>query len=161
MGRQAAAIGEQLRATVAQACIALALEIDKELRRSKVGTPVDTGHARAGWIPSVGSPNVTEVVGTDSSAHQAGVAQVLTFKLGAGVLWIASAVPYIRRLNEGHSKQAPALFVEAAIDRALVTIQARYAQRIDISPLASQIRSELGAPGAGNLASAYSPFGED
>jgi len=161
MGRQAAAIGDRLRSELANACKALALEIDRELRRKGIGTPVDTGHARAGWVPSVGTPVLAEVTGTDSSAHDQGVAQVLTFKLGDGALWISNAVPYVPRLNRGHSKQAPPLFIEAAVDRALVTIQARYAKRIDISGLASQIRSELGAPGADNLASAYSPFGED
>jgi hypothetical protein len=160
MGKQAAAIGARLHREIETACKSLTLEIDKELRRKGVGTPVDTGHARANWVPSVGSPALDEVAGTSSSAHDAGVAAVLQFKLDAGALFVSNAVPYIRRLNEGHSKQAPALFVEAAVDRALTTIQGRYAKSIDVSDMASQVRSQLGAAGAENMASAYSPFGD-
>lgn len=157
MGKQAQAIGEQLRNELANACKALTLEIDKELRRKGIGTPVDTGHARANWVPSVNTPRIEEQPGTSSAAHDQGVAAVLSFKLGDGVLYVSNGVPYIRRLNEGHSKQAPALFIEAAVDRALATVQRRYAGKIDISGLASQIRSQLGAPGAVNLAQAFNP----
>ncbi len=164
MGSQSAAIGEQLRNALAQACRALALEIDKELRRSGTGTPVDTGHARANWVPSIGTPALEEVEGL--SAHAAGVAAVLKFKLGDGALFISNGVPYINRLNYGHSKQAPRLFVEACIDRALSTIQARYAGRISIdraSVFAGSAGGQeyLGGEAAANLASSYSPFGGD
>lgn len=161
MGKQAAAIGERLHAELTNACKALALEIVKELKRKTVGTPVDTGHARANWIPSVGVPNTTESPGNSTAAQTAGVAQVLSFKLGDGVLWVSNAVPYVPILNRGSSTQAPPLFIEAAIDRALVTVQARYAGKLDISDLASGVRSQLGAEGATNMASAYSPFGDD
>jgi hypothetical protein len=161
MGRQAAAIGERLHSALADACKALALEIVRELKRRGVGTPVDTGHARANWIPSVGSPSTTEAPGNSTAAQDQGVAQVLSFKLGDGVLWVSNVVSYVPMLNRGSSKQAPALFIEAAVDRALTTVQQRFAKRIDISELASGIRSQLGASGAENLASAYSPFGDD
>jgi hypothetical protein len=59
MGRQAAAIGRELRHGIEQAAKMLVLQIARELRLnpSRGGTPVDTGHARANWIPSVASPS--------------------------------------------------------------------------------------------------------
>ena len=53
-----------------------------------LATPVDTGQARNGWqIDTAGGQTTVE-----------------------------NRVPYINRLNEGHSKQAPAGFVENVID---------------------------------------------
>lgn len=51
-------------------------------------TPVDTGRARNGWQLTPGDEPVIE-----------------------------NQVPYIGVLNDGHSKQAPAMFVEAEIAR--------------------------------------------
>lgn len=153
MGAGAQRIGERLRKHIEQIFKALTLEIDRELRKA---TPVDTGHARANWVPSVGAPHVGEVatvrVGSTigSSAHAAGVASVLSFKLGDGALWVSNAVPYLQTLNYGWSDQAPPLWIEAAIDRAVATIQARYNVKIDID-----------RPVGEGLASAYSPFGDD
>ncbi len=127
MGAQARAIGEQLREHIASIFKALILEVDKELRAS---TPVDTGHARANWVPSVGAPHAVEVDG--EAAHAAGVAQVLRFKLGDGNLFESNAVDYVPILNYGWSDQAPAMFIEAAAARALATINARYNVRIEI-----------------------------
>jgi hypothetical protein len=124
---QAKAIGDQIRALVSRACKELVLEIVKELIKS---TPVDTGHARANWVPSIGEPFASEV--GDASAQQAGITTVLTFKLGDGVLYVSSNVPYITALNYGHSQQAPAMFVEAAVDRAFAKVNARYKGRIEI-----------------------------
>ncbi len=120
MGKQSAAHGDAMRKAVATAAKALILEIDAELRKS---TPVDTGHARANWVPSVGTPHS----GTDSgSAHATGVAAVVGYELGPP-LFESNNVDYISRLNYGHSKQAPALFVESAVERAQATMQARLA----------------------------------
>ncbi len=157
MGKQSAAIGDRLRAELATASKALILEIDKELRKRGTGTPVDTGHARANWVPSIGAQHAGVVEG--DAAHEAGVASVLGFKLEDGSLFVSNGVPYINRLNYGHSKQAPAMFIEACVDRALTKIQTRYAGKMDIA--ASAVRSQIGAAGAENMASAYSPFGGD
>lgn len=53
-------------------------------------TPVDTGRAQDGWEIDLSGDNPE----------------------------IRNDVPYIGALNNGHSKQAPALFVEACIERA-------------------------------------------
>lgn len=123
MGAQAAAWGKRIRRHLEDACKALVLEIDKELLRV---TPVDTGHARANWIPSVGTPHLEEVGGTSSATHDSGVSAVLSFKLGGGVLYISNVVPYIMRLNYGHSTQAPRLFIEASVDRAVIRIEKQF-----------------------------------
>lgn len=145
MGAQARAIGDRLKRHIESIFKALTLEIDKELRKS---TPVDTGHARANWVPSVGSPHVAVVEGL--AAHAAGVGRVLRFKLGDGSLWVSNAVEYVQILNYGTSSQAPPLWIEAAVDRAVATIQQRYNVKIDID-----------RPVGEGLASAYSPFADD
>jgi hypothetical protein len=132
----------------------LALEIDKELRKA---TPVDTGHARRNWVPSVGEPH--EGVVTSEAAHAAGVAAVVAYELASGSLWVSNSVPYIRRLNYGHSQQAPAGFVERAIALALRAVETRTKDK-GISAMREQYESELGGAAAENLASAYSPFGD-
>ncbi len=154
---QSAAIGAALRKAVGRAAKALTLAIDAELRKnpSAGGTPVDTGHARANWVPSIGSPHTGEVEG--SAAHAQGVSQIIAYELEQGPLYVANGVPYIQRLNYGHSKQAPALFVEAAVDRALGAVQARFGKSIAITQ--NEFRQEMGAIGAENLASAYNPLG--
>lgn len=79
-------------------------------------TPFDTGWARANWIPTLGQP----ATGTGGeAAKQAGLVAVLAFRLGSGLVFVSNRVPYIRRLDGGSSTQAPAGFVQFAINRAL------------------------------------------
>lgn len=88
-------------------------------------TPRDTGWARSNWIPSIGKQRED----TDGSpeavsqaAQQLGIAQVATsYTLERGPIYITNNVPYIRRLNDGWSKQAPAGFIQAAILRAVAS----------------------------------------
>lgn len=110
----------------------LALDITANLVRapSEGGTPVDTGWARANWIPSVSAPASAlrdpgsrdaraASVGGASSAQAAGQADVLGYKLSRGPVYVSNNVPYIVRLNEGSSRQAPKGFVQAAIAKAV------------------------------------------
>lgn len=150
MGQQAEAIRSKIKKQIETIFKALTLEIDRELR---IATPVDTGYARANWVPSVGSPHVGDVGArglVGSSAHAAGVGQVLRFRLEDGTTWVSNSAEYIQRLNYGHSKQAPAMFIEAAVDRAIATIQTRYNVKIDVD-----------RPVGEGLASAYNPMGAD
>jgi hypothetical protein len=125
---QAAAVMARLRSEVAGVAKSLILEIDAELRES---TPVDTGHARANWVPSVGAPHTGEDAG---AAHDAGVAAVLAYNLGDGDLYESNNVPYIGFLLGGSSAQAPAGWDAAAFDRAVAAVQARHdAVDIDVS----------------------------
>lgn len=156
MGKQAAREAEKLRKALAQAPKALILEIDKELRRT---TPVDTGNARANWVPSVGSP-------APRGDRAAGTAAVLAYRLEQGALYVSNGVPYIRQLNNGSSKQAPALFVERAVDVAIDKVQAKFGAALSLDRTAvigslAGGANILGGEMANNLASAYSPFGGD
>jgi hypothetical protein len=122
---QVTAIRARLRAEINQAKKALVLAVDANLRAapSEGGTPVDTGHARANNVPGVGTPTGVEAM--DDAAHAAGVIAVMSSELEDD-LYEANAVPYFARLNLGSSTQAPAGFVEAAVDRAVAEVQRHY-----------------------------------
>lgn len=95
-------------------------------------TPVDTGWARANWVPSIGQSYIgggdefktreerAANVGRARSAADAGTAAVLGYRLQMGAIYVTNNVPYIEDLNEGSSPQAPAGFVQIAIDKAVV-----------------------------------------
>lgn len=111
--------------------IDLALEITAELR---ITTPVLTGWARANWVPSLGDPYdggsaavqpTPGLVTTAMSRQNEGLAQVLSYRLAQGPIWVTNNVPYIHRLNEGWSQQAPSGFVQAAVARAVQTVRGR------------------------------------
>lgn len=155
MGAAADALQAKLHALVERAAKGLILEVNRELRKKGTGTPVDTGHARAAWIPAVGAPNLVEPVGADSSLASAGTAQVMSFKLGQGVLYLSNVAPYISRLNAGSSTQAPALFVEACIARAMQTVRAKTGVDFGLA----EFTASVGGAGAEGLAEAFSPFG--
>lgn len=86
-------------------------------------TPRDTGWARSNWIPSIGK-SVDSVAGArnqvNASLQQAGLSAVAsTYTLRSGSVFVTNNVPYIQPLNDGHSKQAPAGFVQLAILKAV------------------------------------------
>lgn len=90
-----------------------------------ISTPVDTGRARGNWQVSVGSPISAEIKRLDkvgNSTIAAGNTTIGTARSG-DTIWIANNVPYIGRLNDGYSSQAPANFVELAIQRAQAGIR--------------------------------------
>ena len=77
-------------------------------KRVKIEMPVDTGRARASW--GHWSPGDMVRPGGDASAADA------TWRSEDGGLTIiqGSNVPYIEQLNQGHSRQAPAGFLDTA-----------------------------------------------
>ena len=96
-------------------------------------TPVDTGWARANWIPNIGSP-FQGPVGShddfDTTQQEQGQAQVATkYKLEDGPVFITNHVPYVPDLNEGSSPQAPAGFIDEIIDRVVEAANARRVSR--------------------------------
>ena len=112
----------KLDARVAQVCAELAINIHAELVAT---TPVDTGWARSNWLPAIGAPPTIGGTRAEASIEPtADLGAVLAFKLSDGQIFVSNHVPYIRHLNFGHSKQAPADFVEAAIDKVLSEAQA-------------------------------------
>ena len=87
---------------------AVALVVDAELVNT---TPVKSGRARSNWNPSLNTP--------DATIREPGQKQSIdpiakSYKITDTIL-ISNNLPYIKRLNEGSSKQAPAGFVDAAL----------------------------------------------
>lgn len=101
---------------VAGLVLKTALNIDNNLLRS---TPVDTGWARANWQmtmdgPATGFVMTRETVTPDSLAPQMSMTRVAA-SYKQGDIWITNNVPYLKYLNNGSSKKAPAGFIEFAI----------------------------------------------
>jgi hypothetical protein len=100
-------------------------------------TPVETGHARANWIPSIGGP-ISEEDGfvqearngdrrTNAGAGQrAGLREIVRYNITDGDVFISNNVPYITILNTGTSDQAPRFWIEQAIEQGADAVQARY-----------------------------------
>ncbi len=107
-------------------------------------------------MPSVGEAATGE---DDGAAQQAGIASVLAYQFGPP-LHISNNVPYLPRLIGGSSTQAPPGWDIAAIDRGIQTVRAQY-DGVQIDITTSGEVSDRGAAPAGNLASAYSPFGDE
>lgn len=91
-------------------------------------TPVDTGWARANWVPAIGAPFKEDLsrvrpdaasAGQASGKQQAAVGAMASYKLVRGSVFVSNNVPYINRLNAGSSQQAPAAFVQRAIEKAV------------------------------------------
>ena len=95
------------------------------------GTPIDTGFASASWIPAVGEANLA-VAGSrdavDKGLSDAGAAAVLTYRLNQGAVFVSNNVPYILKVNDGWSQQAPAGFVDSAVERAVDETQRQFSE---------------------------------
>ena len=105
----------------------LALEIAANLVEA---TPKDTGWAASNWIPTTGAP-ATEPSGAPGDtgiaggAQSAAIAALATRPPLMTPYYVANGVPYIRRLNNGSSQQAPAGFVQAAIAAAEASVTSK------------------------------------
>lgn len=98
-------------------------------------TPVDTGWARSGWSPGVGTAGRIKLKADKAPRNKEEAAQIArsryaqhlataqgiaaVYRVSLGQAFISNAVPYINRLNQGYSAQAGARFVERAIETAL------------------------------------------
>lgn len=125
-------IVSKVRRHVAQERDALALEIVYEVsRRPPLGTPVKTGWARASWIVELGSPTLSSEskrptkadVARQQARQQAAIANLIAQgpQEPTAPAHVFNPARYVNRLNEGHSKQSPAKWFEAAVDRAVDT----------------------------------------
>ncbi len=131
MSLQIKIVIDQLRGAVQKERDALAMEIVHQLsRQPPIGTPVKTGWARAGWLPSLGQPATGEVLGKAATTadgaraaarQQAAVAALL--QQGPGrpedSCYVSNDRPYIAKLNAGHSKQTAAGFFERCVADAV------------------------------------------
>ncbi len=94
------------------------------------GTPVDTGWARANWVPSIGVPATLDGerpkkgAAPASAAQRAGRAQrglieiVSRYNYQRGIaIFITNNVPYVRHLDRRHKQRRG--FINKGIQRAL------------------------------------------
>lgn len=116
-----------LEEAVESAVTSLGVNITAELIER---TPVDTGWARANWVPSIGTPFTGNDEALNDAAREAAVpaqgarqetatASLLAYQIGRGSVFISNNVPYILALNEGSSDQAPAGFIQDAIQAGI------------------------------------------
>lgn len=88
------------------------------LRRVILKTPVDTGRARNNWQLSQGTPPAGIVESGDrggNGAIQRGAGEIANIRTPT-LLWLANNLPYIERLENGYSRQAPAGMLRATIE---------------------------------------------
>lgn len=77
-------------------------------------TPVDTGRARANWLPSLNQPRADTV---SAGAEVDTNAATIGYKID-GTIFIANNLPYIQRLNNGWSSQnATPSWVEGSVKK--------------------------------------------
>lgn len=109
----------------------LADEVNKEARAIGINllngftrvTPVDTGRARGNWFVGINSPKRDiDLMRRALDAMNDGLRVFSMTKSLARKypeIIISNNLPYIERLNDGHSTQAPKKFVESEIDRVV------------------------------------------
>ncbi len=111
--------------------VALAFEVHANLGED---TPRDTSFARSNWIPEIGksfeglagSRAAAEAGSVDSGPSTRGLAALISeYRLLRGPIFLTNNVTYIGALNDGHSPQQPAGFVQRAIARGVRTIALR------------------------------------
>ncbi|MBT9158788.1 MAG: hypothetical protein DDT26_00035 [Dehalococcoidia bacterium] len=91
-----------------------------------LATPVDTGRARANWQPSIGQPaegTLPEPASPSAGRDQSDVRAVIAGYRPGLTVHITNNLPYIERLNNGSSSQAPADFVSFAILAVVRAVQ--------------------------------------
>lgn len=110
----------------------VALAVDAEV---VVQTPVDTGRARSNWQASLNAPAAGTIEAyapgkggnTAGPNTQAALDQAKSVIAGAGQeseINITNNLPYIARLNDGWSAQAPAGYVRAGVLAGIRALQA-------------------------------------
>lgn len=96
------------------------------LRRVMRKNPVDTGLSRANWNVSRGEPDYSTTVSTsESTAMIRGRMTIRPWQITKADLFVSNGVPYIERLEDGWSQQAP-------LGMARITVQ-------ELEPVARQI----------------------
>jgi hypothetical protein len=99
----------------------IALDVDQNL---VLGTPVDTGRAKANWQTSINILKNNQIdwdKSTAGAAEQRAIQEaqtVLAQMPKFPVVWIQNNLDYIERLNDGSSTQAPSGFVDTAVEAA-------------------------------------------
>lgn len=90
------------------------------------GTPIKTGKAQGNWQVGIGKPMTRQIHDPTRFGADRAV-EVATNKLerykGNANIHVSNVLPYIGALDRGHSKQAPAGFIDMAYDAALRQVQ--------------------------------------
>lgn len=108
---------------------AIGAEVGEQL---VAATPVDTGYARANWRPSINVPAVVPISALDPTGAQT-AARIKTVSRLARIgdeVWIANNAPYIGKLNQGSSPQAPAGFVQSSVADATQRALSRFDRNV-------------------------------
>lgn len=79
-----------------------------------LATPAKTGRARGNWNVSIDTIDGSVTDNTDPPNMAKAAATIANFVIGK-VIYVCNNLPYIERLNDGYSKQAPANFVETGV----------------------------------------------
>ena len=130
-------VSERVRETVRQKIIRYGITLQQSL---VMNTPILTGQARANWQAVIGTPGGSFIgvngptsnprdlahgppQRVDYAAYSAQARTIIeSFQVGQ-TLYIYSNLPYIEKLNEGSSRQAPAGFVQSAILTARASVR--------------------------------------
>lgn len=109
---------------------ATALAVDQAV---VIGTPVDTGRARSNWRVSSGSPvsGAREAYSPGKGGSTSGPNTQGALAQGreaiqadrSGTIYISNNLPYIGELNDGTSAQAPAGFVQIAVQTGIAEVK--------------------------------------
>lgn len=109
-GRFAMQLDAEFEREVEQKLVQVTRKIGTEaLSRVVLKTPVDTGRARGNWSVSVGVEDMSITDNTDPGGQAtiaAGVGAIGAVQQPQ-VVYVQNNVPYIERLENGHSQQAP------------------------------------------------------
>ena len=86
------------------------------LRELTFVSPIDTGRFRGNWVVGINSKNETstEQVKQPQTVLSDAAVALRNFR-AFGSVFISNNLPYAQKLNDGHSKQAPANFVQRAV----------------------------------------------
>ena len=89
-----------------------------------LATPVKSGHARANWQIGLGAGVRNELDDEDVGGNRTIRKNKSTIRaaIPRQPIFISNLVPYIHELNGGSSSQAPAAFVQIAVQEALSAV---------------------------------------
>jgi hypothetical protein len=106
--------------------VEVATALTKHVRLTEAeSTPFLTGRARANWEANLdGFAEDTGPIGplVEAAANRAGRVRLGGARFGM-TMWVTNAVSYLRRLNAGSSRKAPANFVSLAVRKAVVSFR--------------------------------------
>src|SRR3954471_3117190 len=109
-------IGKQLREDLSKICRDVMLTAADAVTNS---TPVDTTHAANNWVLSTGRPYLGVDGSREAPSHamqDAGIEKIQNYDVGRdGKIHLRNNVFYLEFLDRGHSQQASAGFVAAAL----------------------------------------------